>query len=88
MQFGMPTLIEIKLIESCAELCRELGLDFIELNMILPEYQADRLDETLHEAFKKSVPESFEDKPIWKEKEVLDRLYTIQFQIIIPNKSH
>lgn len=33
MQLGMPTLIEMKSIEACAALCRELGLDFIELNM-------------------------------------------------------
>jgi integrase/recombinase XerD len=33
--------------------------------------------ETLHEAFKKGIPEAFEDEPIWKKKEVLDRLYTI-----------
>jgi sugar phosphate isomerase/epimerase len=44
MQLGMPTLIELKSIEACAELCRELGLGFIELNMNLPEYQANRLD--------------------------------------------
>ncbi|OJU09456.1 MAG: hypothetical protein BGN88_10025 [Clostridiales bacterium 43-6] len=46
MQFGMPTLIEIKSIEECAALCKSLGLAFIELNMNLPEYQADRLDAT------------------------------------------
>jgi sugar phosphate isomerase/epimerase len=44
MQFGMPTLIEIKSLESCAALCRELGLDFVEFNMDLPDYQIDRLD--------------------------------------------
>jgi|LSQX01.2.fsa_nt_gb sugar phosphate isomerase/epimerase len=44
MQFGMPTLIELESLDSCATLCRELGLDFIELNMNLPEYQVDRLD--------------------------------------------
>ena len=44
MQFGMPTLIEIKSPEGCAALCRELGLTFIELNMNLPEYQADKMD--------------------------------------------
>lgn len=44
MQFGMPTLIELKSIEPCASLCHELGLDFVELSMDLPEYQADRLD--------------------------------------------
>lgn len=44
MQFGMPTLIEIKSIETCAALCREVGLDFIELNMNMPEYQVDRVD--------------------------------------------
>ena len=44
MQFGMPTLIEIKSLEACAALCRKLGLAFVELNMNLPEYQADKLD--------------------------------------------
>ena len=44
MQFGMPTLIETKTPKACAELCRELGLGFIELNMNLPEYQPDGLD--------------------------------------------
>ena len=46
MQFGMPTLIELKNLEACAALCRELGLAFVELNMDLPEYQADKLDPT------------------------------------------
>jgi len=40
----MPSLIEAKTPESCAALCRELGLSFIELNMNLPEYQAGALD--------------------------------------------
>ena len=44
MQLGMPTLIEIKSLESCITLCRELGLSFIELNMNLPEYQVAKLD--------------------------------------------
>lgn len=44
MQFGMPTMIETKSIESYALLCHELGLDFVELNMNIPEYQAERLD--------------------------------------------
>ena len=39
ISFGMPTLIETKTIEECAVLCRELGLEFIELNMNLPQYQ-------------------------------------------------
>jgi len=43
MQFGMPTLIELKSIESCVAVCHELGLDFVELNMNLPEYQTDKL---------------------------------------------
>ncbi|WP_429145159.1 sugar phosphate isomerase/epimerase family protein [Anaerotaenia torta] len=44
MEFGMPTLIELKSLEACAKLCKELGLQFIELNMNLPEYQADRME--------------------------------------------
>jgi sugar phosphate isomerase/epimerase len=35
---GMPTLIELSSLEETAALCRELGLDFIELNMNLPQY--------------------------------------------------
>jgi sugar phosphate isomerase/epimerase len=44
MQFGMPTLIELKSTETCAALCHELGLSFVELSMDMPEYQADKLD--------------------------------------------
>lgn len=44
MDFGMPTLIETKNLEECASLCRKLGLQFIELNMNLPQYQLDRID--------------------------------------------
>ena len=42
--FGMPTLIENKSLEDCAELCQQLGLQFIELNMNLPQYQPDKTD--------------------------------------------
>lgn len=43
-RFGMPTLIETATIEECAALCRELGLDFIEMNMNLPQYQVQTMD--------------------------------------------
>jgi sugar phosphate isomerase/epimerase len=46
MQFGMPTLIENKNLEDTAMLCKELGLDFIELNMNLPQYQIEYLENT------------------------------------------
>ena len=46
MQFGMPTLIENRTLEENVELCRSLGLKFIELNMNFPEYQTDRLEDT------------------------------------------
>ena len=46
MQFGMPTLIENKTLEENIALCKELGLNFIELNMNFPEYQTDRLEDT------------------------------------------
>lgn len=41
---GMPTLIEMPEIENCAALCAKLGLQFVELNMNMPEYQTDSLD--------------------------------------------
>lgn len=42
--FGMPTLLECPSVEDSASLCRELGLDFIELNQNLPDYQADSMN--------------------------------------------
>lgn len=44
IHFGMPTLIECPSLEQTLSLCCELGLDFVELNMNLPEYQLDRMD--------------------------------------------
>ena len=44
--FGMPTLIENRTLEDNVELCRSLGLKFIELNMNFPEYQVDGLGQT------------------------------------------
>jgi len=44
MKYGMLTLIENENIENCTELCKELNLDFIELNMNLPDYQTDKMD--------------------------------------------
>lgn len=44
LELGMPTLIERPEPEDCARLCRELGLQFVELNMNLPLYQPDRMD--------------------------------------------
>ncbi len=46
MQFGMPTLIENKNLEETVLLCKELSLDFIELNMNLPQYQIECLENT------------------------------------------
>lgn len=46
MDFGMPTLIENKNLEETAALCKELGLQFIELNMNFPMYQVPQLEET------------------------------------------
>ena len=46
MQFGMPTLIENRTLKDNAALCSKLGLQFIELNMNFPEYQAEHLEQT------------------------------------------
>ena len=40
MDYGMPTLIEIDNIEETAQLCCELRLNFIEINMNLPQFQS------------------------------------------------
>ena len=49
---GMPTLIEARALDECVALCREMHLDFIELNMNLPQYQLHAID-ALH--FKKAA---------------------------------
>lgn len=38
MTFGMPTLVELPTLDQNAALCAQLGLQFVELNMNLPEY--------------------------------------------------
>lgn len=48
LQFGMPTLIGTDGLEDAMRLCTELGLDFVELNMNLPQYQAERLEDFLY----------------------------------------
>ena len=44
MQFGMPTLIENRTLQDNIDLCKNLGLQFIELNMNFPEYRVDKLE--------------------------------------------
>jgi sugar phosphate isomerase/epimerase len=44
IDFGMPTLIETKSIGDCVNLCKELGLHFIELNMNLPRFQPETIN--------------------------------------------
>ncbi|MDV3428586.1 MAG: sugar phosphate isomerase/epimerase [Bacillota bacterium] len=42
--YGMPTLAEFGNLEQDAELCRNLGLNFIELNMNMPEFQIENIN--------------------------------------------
>ncbi|GBU23848.1 hypothetical protein R83H12_00467 [Fibrobacteria bacterium R8-3-H12] len=42
--FGIPTSIENTSLEQSLMLCSELELDFVELNMSLPEYQLGNID--------------------------------------------
>ena len=46
LQFGMPTLIENRTLKENIDLCAELGLQFVELNMNFPEYQINCLEKT------------------------------------------
>lgn len=48
MDFGMPTLIENKNLEEAIALCKELGLQFVELNMNFPIYQTPHLEDTAY----------------------------------------
>lgn len=40
----MPSLIETRTVAQSAAVCRELGLDFIELNANFPQFQSQNLD--------------------------------------------
>ena len=42
-KLGMPTLIELPDIMKTVDLCKELGLSFIELNMNMPEFCPEKL---------------------------------------------
>lgn len=44
LQCGMPGMIELHNAEECAAVCRELGLQFVELNTNFPQYQLHALD--------------------------------------------
>jgi len=44
MQLGMPTLIETASLKDCVCLCGDLGLDFNELNLNLPQYQIQQME--------------------------------------------
>jgi len=43
LRLGMPTLIEMPELEATIDLCSELGLDFVDLNMNMPEFCPESL---------------------------------------------
>ena len=57
LQFGMSTLIEIGSIEETMKLCKEVGLSFVELNMNLPQYQIEHLENI---TYLKSLKEQYQ----------------------------
>jgi hypothetical protein len=42
--YDMPTLIECNSLDESIDLCKELKLDFIEININLPQYQKNNID--------------------------------------------
>lgn len=56
MDFGMPTLIENKTLQENIALCKKLNMDFLELNMNLPEYQVENLERISY--FKKAAKDA------------------------------
>lgn len=46
LKIGAPTMIEMESIRDGAEVCRSLGLDFLELNINFPQYLLKELDVT------------------------------------------
>lgn len=52
VRYGMPSLFEADSVQSSAELCRELGLSFVELNANFPPFQPRRLEAKLLRQYK------------------------------------
>ena len=46
IDLGMPTLIELSTLQENIDLCNELGLNLLEINMNLPQFQLGNLKET------------------------------------------
>ena len=44
MKFGAPTMVEMENLQQAAAICRDLDLDFLELNINFPQYLLNRLD--------------------------------------------
>ena len=44
LKFGAPTMVEMETLEQGAKACRDLDLDFLELNINFPQYGLERLD--------------------------------------------
>ena len=44
LQFGAPTMVEMENLKQGAEVCRDLGLAFLELNINFPQYLLPKLD--------------------------------------------
>lgn len=59
MKFGMPSLIETGSLEECAALCASLDLDFVELNMNLPQYQIQTMNPAEMEQIRKKYGISY-----------------------------
>lgn len=43
-KYGAPTMVEMETLEQAAQVCADLGLDFLELNINFPQYLLTRLD--------------------------------------------
>lgn len=52
MDYGMPSLIELKTLEENCRLCSSLKLDFVEINMNFPEFQIESFDEQVYGSLK------------------------------------
>lgn len=44
LKIGAPTMVEMENLEQAAQVCADLGLDFLELNINFPQYLLPRLD--------------------------------------------
>lgn len=54
IRFGMPTLIELDTLKENVVLCKRLELDFVEINLNMPQFQPNKINRRMINKYRKN----------------------------------